>query len=196
MFGAACFSPDGQYLAVGGDWVTVWDGAGEHQLFAIAKEERVVKHNCQFSPNGLVLATADMNHISLYNFQTRKSFAKLTTRTTIDHLCFSPDSASIAIACGNEFFLWDIRSNQKQAIANPKGGISGLVSFSPDGKLVACSSWDDTIIYDVTTRRAIWQNNATRDLDVQGMQFSGGGVFLRDLIRHRAWVVEDLLQKL
>jgi WD40 repeat protein len=70
----------------------------------------------------------------------------------VEQLAFSPDSKTLAVACGDGISLWDVETGKmlKTTFDGVQGTFHGL-AFSPDGKLLVGSNGASTWVLDVAT---------------------------------------------
>jgi WD40 repeat protein/serine/threonine protein kinase len=148
------FSPDGKLLAGGCQYsktIRLWDMTAEKP-----KERAVLKgHTAEvltvaFAPDGQTLASGS-NDKTIRLWDLRGAEPKGKSVTTVNappgQLVFSPDGKTLAepfcVPFGM-FRLWDVTGAEPKEQAAVRGGeehISGtLNAFSPDGKMLACSS--------------------------------------------------------
>lgn len=158
------FSPDGKLLAAGSD-----DGTTSLLKLPELKEAQSLKEDdwqilsVAFSPDGKSLAASSWNElIRIWGVADRRRKQVLETPKGLHHnfsydITFSPDGKLIASGCKDSVLrIWDSVSGKlirgiKVCIEEPKSTmdydnwlfrkwIYG-VSFSPDGKFVACGQW-------------------------------------------------------
>src|SRR5580704_11894612 len=118
------YSPDGKYLAAGGQHgsLRVWHAQTLQEHTAFAAHNREVTA-VAFSPDGKVWATASWEHgndfgpafeghVKLWDAATGKPSAVLTGfKNQISHLAFAPDGKRLASVCWNKTVrLWDLTS--------------------------------------------------------------------------------------
>lgn len=89
---------------------------------------------------------------------------------------FSPDNKNIVIA-QNEIKVWDIASGKLLRSSKLQAGTGWIVKFSDDGKMLACATQKNIIIWD-------WLNNKkpiiihADNINVYAFDFSANGKFL------------------
>ncbi|MEX2139112.1 MAG: M56 family metallopeptidase [Pirellulales bacterium] len=155
------FSPDGETLAVGIEgMVQLWNwtaGAEPRRLTRTEIDPRRKPNfwSLAFSADGSRLAAGDDDGISLFDVAQGTEQA----RFTIDgapgwrgyYLLLSPDGRLLAAAVsfdrgGTEVVIWETDSGKLQRrFAVPHDSMRHL-AFSPDGRLLAGTSWTDPVL--------------------------------------------------
>jgi RNA polymerase sigma factor (sigma-70 family) len=122
-------SPDGALLATvyggdGGDVLALWDLVKGKERCRLGKEGFF--GSCVFSPDGKFLATVDMN----IDRNGPKPF---------------PKKGDVPLNAASFLRLWDVAAGTRvwEAPILPK--LRGVV-FSPDGRLLVSSTWDDILV--------------------------------------------------
>jgi WD40 repeat protein/class 3 adenylate cyclase len=156
------FRPHTHQFAIGGvsPIVTVWDPEGEPMITRrIPGTPRF--ECCGYSPDGKVLAVADLNAVTLYDARTLQPLGPPLPApggTTLPlagpnpaATKFSPDGARLAVARTSvEFF--DAATLGRVGASVPLGSLAVSVGFSPDGKMLAVGgSEGDLYLVDVAS---------------------------------------------
>ena len=173
------FSPDGKTIASGGydNMVRLWNVETGRQIkMTIRHTVRKGYENCVrsvvFSPDGMTLASASGLEVWLWDVSTdqlkkildvhtdKKIFNMGHTDKEIFSLSFSPDGKTI-VAGGSDktVRIWDVDTGKQKNIISERSLHFGIksVSFSPDGRTIAGSSFNSVRLWDVKTgkRKAI-----------------------------------------
>lgn len=149
------FSPDGKLLASGdvGGEICLWDVAGQKQLAVLEGHSDIV-YSVAFSPDGKMLASGSPDCTTrLWSIGTQKQVDQLICKDSpqVISVAFSPNGKLLVCGCwnggllGESAHIWDVESKQEITIINGHG--CWIVTFSPDGKLLATgSNTDGTIL--------------------------------------------------
>jgi len=191
---AIAFSPNGKLLASGSFDYTIilWNVEARRQIAQLEAHENTVT-DVAFSPDGKILATSSYDGtIILWDVETGLSIGKplVGNLNPVFSIAFSPDGLTLfSSGCGEipddsgciagDITEWDVM--KQQPIAHLAGHTSEVTSlaFSPDGKILASGSYDNTIIlWDVETRRPIGQLLTGQYSSVNSVSFSPDGNIL------------------
>ena len=125
---------------------------------AVARFGRGGRSDTAISPDGTLVAVVSNIGVWLYSAYTDEFLSLLASKgeNIPSTAAFSPDGTQIAIGYRNgPARLWSIFSESTEAELPPflHGGPATRVTFSPDGKLLATSGWNNiAILWDVDTR--------------------------------------------
>lgn len=105
-----------------------------------------------FSPNGKLFASADFNHLRLWDVATGRLLYSMPHQTWTWRLAFSPDCAWLASgSTDNVVKIWDVATGHcVKVLAGEAAGCSSI-AFSPDGTLLVGSYHNQVRIWDTST---------------------------------------------
>ncbi|MBU0973076.1 MAG: TIR domain-containing protein, partial [Proteobacteria bacterium] len=218
------FTADGKIMASGSGSGTVilWETATGKRLDFISTDSLPVE-GLSFSPDGKSLAVAlKGTKVFLWDLETRqKTLTWQVDAPWVNCVRFSPDGKSLAISYNDHIHIWDSTTGElrsrlegqkkgsKLLLWSPKekwmvaeghkDDVTGI-SFSPDGKTLASSSndgsiifWDlntDTIQQRVITEEGVGINSVAFSPDGTEIAFGieNGDVFLWNVIEEKTTV--------
>ena len=205
---SVAFSPDGNTLAIGGNWRTdilnANTGGPIHTFSKIACRVESVA----FSPDGNTLAGGGSDGIvRLWDIKTGTEMQIPTGQGVGVKVAFSPDGNTLATVplphIGGQVLLWDVNTGKQLQEFTADG--SGLVrifsmAFSPDGNTLATGSGDydhiegsfgTVTLWDVNTRETLQTLTGHTD-DVKSISFSPDGSTLATGSRDGAVLLWEL----
>ena len=157
--GFALFSPepDGTLLAfLSGDGIKLWDVGIQENIATLEGHTDVAwSVRLSFSLDGSLLASGSSDGtIQLWNVQTQEYIATLEGHTSqIVSMSFSPDGMLLAsLSQSGVVNLWNVETKEHTTLSHGKyteAFGSHLVSFSPDGSLLAFALGDAVALWDV-----------------------------------------------
>jgi WD40 repeat protein len=144
------FSPDGRFLAAGGDCKTV-------RVWSMVEKARTVTwkcgaavHSVAFSPDGKVAAVVVGRALKLYSTDTHKPCGELTGHAgVVRALSFSPDGTLLSAGDDGTARLWDVAAGRERAAFDWQVGPVGVAAFSPDGMLAAVGGKGGLVVWNV-----------------------------------------------
>ncbi|MCT7959155.1 hypothetical protein NG791_00410 [Laspinema sp. D1] len=162
---SVAFSPDGKFLASGSSdkTIKIWNLATEQSIknpSETIREHKAGVNRVVFSPNSKLLASGSSDKkIQIWDVSSWKSVLTFDRHTAAIHaITFSPDGKRLASgSADNTIHIWDVDKKlweswdvKKDRYIRTLEGHKDLIrnlKFSPDGKILASSSRDGTIIF-------------------------------------------------
>jgi WD40 repeat protein len=110
LINALAFSPDGKYLASGGDnaIVTIWDVV-THQPLGLSIKTDTIIYSLVFSPDSKTLAVGTNTGITLWDLASRQPLSQQlnTDPENVRSIAFHPENKSLVIG-GSQVLLWNL----------------------------------------------------------------------------------------
>ncbi|KAI0302427.1 WD repeat protein [Multifurca ochricompacta] len=175
------YSPDGQYIATGGDdgKVKLWNTRSGFCVITFSQHTASVSA-VQFASQGQVLFSASLDGtVRAFDLIRYRNFRTFTSPSPVQFSCLAVDPSSEVITAGStdsfEVFLWSVQTGKLlDVLAGHEGPISSL-AFSPTTNILASGSWDKTVrVWNVFSRSHVvepFQLNA----DVLSLAFRPDG---------------------
>ena len=137
------FSPDGRFLASGGE-----DNKVSVRETGNWREEAILEHgwhvlSVAFSPDGRFLASGCRNgKVTVWLVGNWLDFATFPHRGSVRSVSFSPNGSLLASGCQDGTVnIWDLGSRQRIACLKHGTWVNSL-AFSPDGMFLASGGYD------------------------------------------------------
>ena len=144
---AVTYSPDGAFLASGGEDATVrlWDPARGRAIRTLAGHGAGVK-SLAFSPDSKMLASGSADRtVRLWDPATGAPLRTIPAGIGVEALAFSPDGALLAGAISDTIGLWDPATGTLVASLKGHTGRIYSVAFAANGRTLASAAWDYTV---------------------------------------------------
>jgi len=158
---ALAFSPDQHHLVVGSSIGVWWYELPAMDPIALWDTERGMISAISFSPDGQWLATGDGDGVlKVWDVKKGTCVAKMDREENekayhlISHIVFSPDSQLLAASSRRDYILnvWDWQTGVQVAKFHDEtnfrwfGGSRRPVTFSTDGRLLACTMPEEKLL--------------------------------------------------
>jgi WD40 repeat protein len=175
---SVAFSPDGKFLASGGDDASaiVWN-LSNHRMVHKFRGHRGSVTTAAFAGDSIHLLTAaPYDSAIVWNAVTGEKLKVLDSSKDCQGIgAISRDGTRIATDSGNDINLWNATDSTRiGTLAGHTAAIHAL-AFSPDGKLLASASDDHSaILWDVHERKLVRKLSAHKS-EVQAVSFSADG---------------------
>ena len=157
---AACYSPDGRYIASGSydHTIKIWEVATGRLLRTLAEHIEDV-NSVAYSPNGAYLASGSGDEtIKIWEVASGECIKTLEGHAgSVYFVMYSLDGKYLASGSYDKTIkIWDVASGECINTLEGHSGSVSSISYSPDGKYLASASWDKTIkIWYVATGECI-----------------------------------------
>ncbi|HEX8199691.1 MAG TPA: AAA-like domain-containing protein, partial [Isosphaeraceae bacterium] len=148
----AAFSPDGTYLAVCAQGVSVFEspdpgeGARAYRPYFFIDIDQ--SNGASFSPDSQFLACTgtQLQEVKLWSTATRQQVAVLKHQGSVRSVVFSTDGRTLVVAGPRTIRLWDLaRADEKTVLAGHTKGVPSVAFRPPDGKHLVSASKDGTV---------------------------------------------------
>ena len=180
------FSPDGRLLVSGSEDSTLkmWD-ISQWQNVEIPESITIQMpfpvQMVVFHPDGQLLATSG-RHAMLLDISNQVEIATLQHDNYVWTLAFSDDGRFLATddGVGTTVKIWDIQQEQITAVLEGHTADVNFVKFSPDGRVLATSSWGGEVkLWSVSNWQLLGtlRNNGTAAIDfsIDGKTLASAG---------------------
>uniref|UniRef100_T2MD28 Periodic tryptophan protein 2 homolog n=1 Tax=Hydra vulgaris TaxID=6087 RepID=T2MD28_HYDVU len=155
------YSPDGQFIATGGDdgKVKMWNTISGF-CFVTFHEHSAGISGVEFSQNGKVIVTSSLDGtVRAFDLNRYRNFRTFTSPRPAQFCSLSLDSSGEIVCAGSldtfEIFMWSMQTGRLLEILSGHEGPVSCLAFSPIKAMLVSGSWDNTVrlwnVYDQTS---------------------------------------------
>ncbi|XP_028835063.1 PWP2 small subunit processome component [Denticeps clupeoides] len=167
------YSPDGQYIATGGDdgKVKVWN-TNSGLCFVTFTEHTSCVTNVTFTSSGFVIVSASLDGtVRAFDLHRYRNFRTLTSPRPAQFSSLAVDGSGELVCAGAqdsfEIFLWSMQTGRLLEVLSGHEGPVSCLCFSPVRSVLASVSWDRTVrLWDMLDS---WQTRETLRLSADGL---------------------------
>ncbi len=142
------FSPDGQYLAAGGQdgWVRVWSMVDQRVVITLDNSPRWIEH-LDWSNDSCKLAFSNGRYVQVWDVVANQVITTLNfEESSVLGIAWHPVMDHLAIAGYQGVKIWDGRDWDEDPFHLNIPSATQAVSWSGDGKYLAAGNLDDTLV--------------------------------------------------
>lgn len=181
---AVIFSPDGRYVAAGGQGqvITIWAASDWTVRRRIAIYESgvvpIIRALAWSADSQLIAAGLDNEQVRVWNVRTGDEVARIQHTDQVFAVDFSSDGKIAASGDGSVLKIWEVNSGK---VLHELKVPCGTIRFSPDGSLLAAAYTNKLVIIDVESAQIITQKTADfsyaqtirpEDMNIETLAFS------------------------
>lgn len=174
------WSPDGNYLATGGDRepVEVWEAStGKKVLTYSGHGSDAIVNSVAWSPDGKYIASgADDDTVQVWNARTGKTSVTYNCVSTVHTLTWSPDGNYLACS-GNNVQIFNAATGQQVLILGNFSAVN-VLAWSPDGRTIAVAVYSsgEVQFWDANTGQQ--ESTYKADADIKALAWSPDGKYI------------------
>ena len=184
-------SPNGQYCIL-----TRFDG--QSSCFDFTKDKSATnssnldvegRYPQLFSPDSSILATTvDKTIVELWRYPSFEFITEFDCKGNVGCLSFTSDGLTLAIGREHDIQIWDIGTNEIKKIFKGHSHVVRKLCFSPDGNLLASTSFDETIKLWETVSGRLLQTIFGHTKYIDKICFSPDGLYLVSGSTSDSWI--------
>ena len=147
------FSPDGKRLVTGSDDQTmkIWDAISGVLLVDRSDFPSSVD-SAMYSPDGKYLVASSSGTLRIWEANAVLGHEILSIEENVGGATFSPDGTKLATITGSLAKVWDAHTGRELLTLAGHNNWVTSIAFSPDGKRLATTSFDETAkVWSITT---------------------------------------------
>ncbi|KAI0056211.1 WD40 repeat-like protein [Artomyces pyxidatus] len=145
------YSPDGQYIATGGDdgKVKLWNTHSGFCVITFSQHTSAVSA-VQFAAQGQILFSASLDGtVRAFDLVRYRNFRTFTSPSPAQFSCLAVDPSGEVVAAGStdsfEVFLWSVQTGKLLDVLTGHEGPVSTLAFSPTTNVLASGSWDKSV---------------------------------------------------
>ncbi|XP_029644445.1 periodic tryptophan protein 2 homolog isoform X2 [Octopus sinensis] len=175
------YSPDGQFIATGGDdaKVKVWN-VMSGSCFVTFSEHTAGITGVTFNQQGQVVLSSSLDGtVRAFDLNRYRNFRTFTSPQAAQFSCLTVDPSGEIVCAGTvdsfEIYVWSMKTGRLlDVLSGHEAPISDL-SFSPSRALLASGSWDKTVkLWDIFENKGA-RETLTLNADVLALAFRPDG---------------------
>ncbi|KAJ8004026.1 hypothetical protein DPEC_G00154520 [Dallia pectoralis] len=173
---ALSYSPDGQYIATGGDdgKLKVWN-TSSGLCFVTFTEHTSSVTNVTFTSSGFVIVSASLDGtVRAFDLHRYRNFRTFTSPRPAQFSSLAVDPSADLVCAGAqdsfEVYIWSMQTGRLLEVLGGHEGPVSCLCFSPVQSILASVSWDKTVrLWDMMDS---WQTKETLRLTSDGLAVS------------------------
>jgi WD40 repeat protein len=178
-------SPDNSLIASGGgdEVVKIWNSTSGAFLYNLTTENPSKIGAVRFSHKGdriAWMARTPENTLVISTLEENNTYHKISNLNfTIYNMDWSPDDKNIAICGDNDsVYVFDSEKGKLIYTLNALSNSSSILTFSPDGTELAVGNWNNLIVWNLSNKQILFQNQVLQTYWISDLDFSKDGNLL------------------
>jgi len=171
-FDSGAISPDGRYVIVAlsvledprrkaGGHIQIWQ-ARDGTLILDTEHESTRSAYVGFASNEKAIACNQAGYIDVYDIQGGTS-ERMMLGEEVERIAINASGTLIAAVTNEGCGVWQLSDGSRVSTV-PSKGLSGVCSFSPDGKSIAVAAYGHALIANPADGSVVYSTNAIGDL--------------------------------